>query len=114
MKTQTAYCSACDKDVRIVITDEPSHDGQASLHDSEIVCLEIGAHCTGSLCPVGATAPAVMAARLIRTGLYTSIHPIVKAHCDGCGMESEFVTVDTKYASCTVCGTTIEWKGAVS
>jgi hypothetical protein len=113
VKTQSAYCSACDKDVRIVIAEAQSADGQSRMNDSEIVCLEIGAHCTGSLCPVGATSPAVMAARLIRTGLYTSVHPIIKMHCDGCGMESEFVTVDTQYASCTVCGTTIEWNDSI-
>ncbi|HEU4995574.1 MAG TPA: hypothetical protein VFT29_12180 [Gemmatimonadaceae bacterium] len=110
MKTQTAYCSACDRDVNIVITDEPSQDGQANLHESEIVCLEIGSQCTGGLCPVGATSSAVMAARLIRNGLYTYMQPMVTQHCDGCGAMSEFVALDTKFATCTVCGTTIEWK----
>jgi hypothetical protein len=66
MKTLTAFCSACDRDVRLVITDEPSQDGHANLVDSEVVCLEIGASCTGSLCPIGAVSPAVMAARLAR------------------------------------------------
>jgi len=110
MKTQTAYCSACDKDVSIVITDQPSSDGQASLNDSEIVCLEIGSQCTGGLCPVGATSSVVMAARLVRNGLQTQMHLVVKRHCDSCGMDADFVTVDNKYATCTVCGTPTEWR----
>jgi len=110
MKVQNAYCSACDRDVKIVVTDEPSQDGQATLHDSEIVCLEIGAQCTGGLCPVGATSPAVMAARLVRNGLHTQMHPRVKAFCHSCDAESEMVTLDTKYATCTVCGSTTEWR----
>ena len=52
MQPQLAYCSACDKDVQIVVTDQPSQDGHANLHDSEIVCLEIGEACTGHLLAV--------------------------------------------------------------
>lgn len=106
MKTQLAYCSACDQDVRIVVTDEPSADGQANIVDAEVVCLEIGAHCTGALCPVGATSPTVMAARLVRNGLYTAMHPIVKAQCARCEGKTEFVVIDTRLATCTVCGLT--------
>ena len=59
MQPQLAYCSACDKDVQIVVTDEPSQDGHANLHDSEIVCLEIGEACTGHLLAVLAYADTV-------------------------------------------------------
>ena len=84
MKSQTAYCSACDKDVNIVVTDQPSQDGQANVHDAEVVCLEIGDACTGSLCPIGATSPTVMAARLVRNGLQTIMQPVFQATCPGC------------------------------
>ena len=46
MREITMYCSARDQDVRVVVTDEPVHDAQASLIDSELICLEIGEHCT--------------------------------------------------------------------
>ena len=64
------------KTFNIVVTDQPSQDGQANVHDSEIVCLEIGDTCTGSLCPIGATSPTVMAARLVRNGLQTIVQPV--------------------------------------
>ena len=102
MKTQSAYCSACDKDVQIVITDEPSQDGHANLHDAEIVCLEIGHQCTGSMCPVGATSPTVMAARLVRNGLQTRLHPIVQAPCGVCERITSHVIVGPTSASTAV------------
>lgn len=105
MKMQTAYCSACDKDVQIVITDEPSSDGQANLHESEIVCLEIGEACTGSLCPIGATAPAVMAARLVHSGLQTIMQPVISAKCEGCGRVTTHLIVEPTRARCTECET---------
>lgn len=107
MQTHIAYCSACDKDVRIVVTDEPSQDGHANLHDAEIVCLEIGHHCTGGMCPVGATSPTVMAARLVRNGLQTRMHPIITLDCAQCGGPTSFVVIDRERATCTQCSTTI-------
>jgi len=105
MIAQTAYCSACDKDVRIIVTDEPSHDGQANLHDSEIVCLEIGDGCTGSLCPIGAAPPTVMAARLVRNGLQTVVQPVLQASCAECGRTTTHVIVERSHAICENCGT---------
>ncbi|HMA20525.1 MAG TPA: hypothetical protein VKO87_06955, partial [Gemmatimonadaceae bacterium] len=84
MKTINAYCSACDQDVRLVLTDEPLQDDPSPIHDREVVCLEIGEHCNGALCPVGAVPPVVMAARLVRNGLQTQIQPIIKGACPGC------------------------------
>ena len=108
METRIAYCSARDQDVRIVITDEPSQDGHANLHDSEIVCLEIGHQCSGNLCPVGATAPVVMAARLVRNGLQSKLHPVVTTECSTCGKPTSFVVLDEFKATCSECGTTVD------
>jgi hypothetical protein len=104
MQAQTAFCSACDKDVRIIITDEPSQDGHANLHESEVVCLEIGDHCTGALCPIGAASPTIMAARLVRNGLQTVIQPLITATCPGCGRETKQLVVDPGRATCLECG----------
>jgi hypothetical protein len=106
MKTQTAYCAACDKDVQIVITDEPSHDGHANLHESEVVCLEIGEACTGNLCPIGAVSPNVMAARLVRNGLQTLVTPVVTARCGSCGRATEHLIASRTHATCGECGAT--------
>lgn len=65
MKWITAYCSARDQDVRLVLTDEPVHDDTPSpIHDGIIVCLEIGEHCSGALCPLGAIPLIGMSARV--------------------------------------------------
>ncbi len=42
MQTQNIYCAACEHQVHVLITDPPTTDGQASLHDSELVCLDVG------------------------------------------------------------------------
>jgi len=68
MRSHLAYCSACDKEVQIVLPDGSS----TSVQDSGAVCLEIGHKCTGSLCPIGAAPPAEMAARLIRLDRLTA------------------------------------------
>jgi hypothetical protein len=111
MQFHTVFCSACDHDVKIMVTDEPSHDGHANLHDAEVVCLEIGHHCTGALCPVGATSPAVMAARLVRNGVQTKLHPIVQRHCLDCGEPRDFVVINRTRAVCSVCGGVLEELG---
>ena len=110
MQTRSVFCSACDQDVRIVVTDEPSQDGHANLHDAEVVCLEIGHHCTGSLCPVGATSSTVMAARLVRNGLQTRMHPVVRRACAGCREEREFIMIDRSRAVCSACGGVEEYR----
>ena len=106
MKTIDAYCSACDNEVRLVLTDEPIEDDPSPIHDREIVCLEIGEHCSGSMCPLGAVPPMVMAARLVKNGLQTSVQPIVKADCPACDNHTDFVVVSRQYAICAQCGTT--------
>ena len=106
MKTIDAYCSACDNQVRLVLTDEPIQDAPSPIHDREVVCLEIGEHCSGNLCPIGAVPPVVMAARLVRNGLQTSVQPIVKAQCPSCDNDADFVVVSREYAICSQCGTT--------
>jgi len=70
MKTRQTYCSACDRDVMVAFPEETDFvDGQANISDPEIVCFEIGHRCTGAMCPVGGLPPAVMAVRLMRSGL---------------------------------------------
>jgi metal-sulfur cluster biosynthetic enzyme len=59
MDKHWAYCSACDRQVEVVIQPE---DG--------IVCLEVGHTCTGALCPITDMTPEEMREALdrIRTG----------------------------------------------
>jgi hypothetical protein len=53
MKTQKAFCSACDRQVEVVIPDDLPEGTLPSAHDpSNCICLEFGETCTGSLCPL--------------------------------------------------------------
>lgn len=108
MKAQTAYCSACDRDVRVVWTDEAGHDSQAPISDAECICLEMGVKCTGALCPVGAQPPAVMAARLVRSGLAPLFQPMFPLACERCQTVTSFAVIDAAHATCTQCGLTVE------
>ena len=53
MEPRIAYCSACDRPVRVLVKETaaewPSADA-ANADDS--VCLEHGQTCTGALCPL--------------------------------------------------------------
>jgi hypothetical protein len=42
MKTHELFCNVYDCEVRVMITDAPPREGQATLHDGDVVCLEIG------------------------------------------------------------------------
>jgi hypothetical protein len=109
MREITMYCSARDQNVRVVLTDEPLHDAQAPVVDSELICLEIGDHCTGNLCPVCAVAPEAMDVRLAKSGLRPEIRRAVLGHCDGCERDTELVVSSGGYVTCTECGTTRKW-----
>ena len=106
MQRQIAYCSVCDRDVQLVVTDELSHDGQANLHEGEIVCLEIGDRCASCRCPISDTQPAVMAARLIRNELQTPLNPVVVRECARCGRNTQHVLIEHSWATCNECGAT--------
>ncbi len=109
MKVQKMFCSGCDRDVRVVLTAEPAWEGHATVQEPEFVCLEIGATCTGALCPLCAQSPAVMASKLARHELETGGLPRLRATCDGCGLEGELVVIGHTYVHCPDCGTTSRW-----
>jgi hypothetical protein len=54
MKAQWLFCSACDRPVRALVL-EAMPDGE--IQDAHVVCLEIGPHCTGNMCPLDADKP---------------------------------------------------------
>jgi hypothetical protein len=52
MATKTIYCSACDREVLVKLTEDGKLEGA--------VCMDIGELCTGTMCPICAEAPAVI------------------------------------------------------
>jgi hypothetical protein len=51
MEKRTVYCTACDRDVEVVLRDD--HEAGAEKPDLVgAICLDIGARCTGSVCPI--------------------------------------------------------------
>ena len=64
MRDITIYCSARDQDVHVLVDHDPLDEGEPSLLESELYCLEIGHACSGAMCPLGAEPPAVLAASL--------------------------------------------------
>lgn len=109
MNVTTMYCSGCDHEVAVVVTDGAATDAQANVTGEELACLEVGTNCTGTLCPIGAAEPSAMVHRLIRHGLPTDQLTRVQGHCDGCGLDRELALVGENRASCLVCGTTRPW-----
>lgn len=110
MRELTMYCAARDSNVHVVLTDEPITDGQATVTDTELICLEIGDGCTGAMCPVCAVSRDAMDARLAKSGLRPEVRRKVASICDGCGRETELVVSSGGYVSCTECGSTWRWQ----
>lgn len=108
MRFHEIYCGACDRQVRVMISDAPPPDGQAPLHDEELVCLEIGEMCTGS-CPLGAAEPNAMVGRIVRSGLPLDGLRTLQSVCPSCGLESEMVLYGQGRAACTACGSPARW-----
>lgn len=106
MQTKMVYCSACDHDVPVVVTDQPVQDGQATVFDSELVCLAIGEWCTGTMCPLCALPPSAMAERLVRNGLVAERPRTLRALCSGCDRVTELIATPGGYVTCSECGTT--------
>jgi hypothetical protein len=52
MATKTIYCSACDREVLVRLTDDGKLEGA--------VCMDIGESCTGTLCPICAVSPEII------------------------------------------------------
>lgn len=61
VEIRVAYCSACDREVRLQVpaateTDEATTAGEASHLRG--ICLDVGTDCTGAFCPFGDQPPA--------------------------------------------------------
>lgn len=107
MKKQMIFCSACDREVSVIMADVPRiTDGQATLADSAVVCLEMGERCSGALCPVGAVSQEAMAVRIAKSGLRPDLHATVRAVCDGCQQERDLMLTRGGYVTCPDCGAT--------
>ena len=52
MDKHWAYCSACDRQVEVVVRPGERVDPATGEVSDQIVCLEVGHSCTGALCPV--------------------------------------------------------------
>jgi hypothetical protein len=107
MKTQTAYCSGCGHQVRLVFTDPPPRDGHANLRDeAEIVCLDYSEACPGGKCPTTGKPGVVMGVRLAKSHLNDDAFRTLHARCEACGAISDLEILDDTFAVCTLCNST--------
>lgn len=109
MHVHSAYCSARDQTVRIAMTEEPTHEGQANLHDCEVICLDYGERCTGDFCPAFGLPRVLMGVRLARSEEFGGALATITAKCQACDALVPLTVVDDKIAVCTVCGSTNRW-----
>lgn len=60
MEKRAAFCSACDRNVPVLVAALDWVGRHASIHDAEeaVVCLDYGVRCTGALCPMFRAPPA--------------------------------------------------------
>jgi hypothetical protein len=51
MEIHLAYCSGCDRQVKVVVNPEVVRAGREPTA-ADLICLEHGTACTGQLCPI--------------------------------------------------------------
>ncbi len=51
MEVHLAYCSGCDRQVRVVVNPEVEAEGREPT-TADLICLEHGTACSGKLCPI--------------------------------------------------------------
>lgn len=51
MPVQMAWCSGCDRNVRVTVHPRVAREGREPTPE-DLVCLEHGDACTGDLCPI--------------------------------------------------------------
>jgi hypothetical protein len=57
------YCSACDRNVPVVLRAPETLGRKPSPKDAQaLVCLDYGVRCTGSMCPLFSVDPALLPA----------------------------------------------------
>jgi hypothetical protein len=108
METRSVYCSACDRDVHILVQGSEEHDPQAPIHDPEVVCLDIDVRCTGGMCPTGAVSVSAMKARRVRAGIGMAARPLIQATCPDCDRVTSHHVVDDDHVMCADCGGMME------
>jgi hypothetical protein len=104
MRVEQKFCPACAHEVRVALTDEPPHDGQAPMPDAELVCLEISEPCGDATCPLLGVPTETLRYRLAHDGFDTSTLLHVTAVCAGCGRATDLVALDSSHVYCTECG----------
>jgi len=52
MEKHLAYCSACDRQVEVVVNAGARTNPETGEQEDEVICLEMGESCTGSMCPM--------------------------------------------------------------
>jgi hypothetical protein len=62
MNTHLAYCSGCDRRVRVMVNPKALASGRKPT-EKDLICLEHGDTCTGNLCPLFDVPPAEMQER---------------------------------------------------
>lgn len=62
METRAAYCSACDRTVRVRVSEDTTEwpPDPAAAAEEGAVCLEHGEACTGEMCPIFGVPPETM------------------------------------------------------
>jgi hypothetical protein len=91
------------------MTEEPTHEGQASLHDMEVICLDYGEKCTGDFCPAFGLPRVLMGVRLAKALEAMGEMPTIQAKCQGCDAVTTLNVVDESLAVCQMCGATSRW-----
>ncbi len=109
MEVQHTYCPACAHQVRVVVTPDTAYSGQAPVaNEPEVVCLDFGAQCTGTTCPMSGLPRLLMGIRLAQSGLREEVQTF-RAPCRSCDNNVDFEILDASYALCPVCGARHRW-----
>jgi hypothetical protein len=86
MEAHVIYCSACDREVRVVFPIEPAPSDAAIEVDPKGICADYCSQsCTGTVCALFDLPPEEMRQRLLQSGLISDKsqaprHPRLNSH----------------------------------
>jgi hypothetical protein len=67
MEKHMIFCSACDREVAVLVRSSDNAE-ETDITMMDVLCTEIGVHCTGTFCPVCAQAIPIMCEELEQSG----------------------------------------------
>jgi hypothetical protein len=81
-----------------------------AVNEPQVVCLDYGEWCTGSVCPSFGLPSILMGLRLANSGLPAHQWRTFRATCPDCAQQCDLKVLNQDYLFCPLCRSTLHWR----